>query len=102
LWTDGLPRKYRHQPGDLAGADAAQERLPNQQRHLLGPPPEFLQDLRQKTPFAGAGNAQTQRPKAGYEIALVIAVAVIPARLLSTVPRTHHVQVALPLRQQLK
>src|SRR3974390_191176 len=102
LRTDRLVGQNGHQPSDLAGRDPAQECLPDQQVHLRRPTLELLQHLGQEPLLAGAGDTQPQRPEAGDEVTFVVAVAVVLPWFLPAMPRTDHVQVALPLRQQLE
>src|SRR5271157_6636870 len=101
LRTDRLARHDRHQPPHLPGRDPPQKSFPDQQRDFFGPALKLLQHRRQKTALASAGDAQTQGPEAGHEIALVIAVTIVPTRLLPAVARAHP-EIALPLRQQLE
>src|SRR5271166_3838876 len=102
LRTDRLTGQDSHQPPHLPGRDPLQKRLPDQQRDFFGPALKLLQHRGQKTPLAGAGDAQTQAPEAGHEITFVVAVAIIPPRFLPAVPRASHVQVALSLGKQLE
>ena len=69
-------RQQRHHPPHRAPADPAQKRLPDQHRHLLGPPLETLDFMRQKTLLPGSRHAQSKRPEARHEIASVVAVAI--------------------------
>jgi hypothetical protein len=96
------PRQGGHHPAHLAGGDAAQKCFPDHQRHLFGPALELVHYLRQKSPLAAAGNAQTQHSEAGHETPPVISVAIISPLLRPLVAPAHHVQVALPLAQLLK
>src|SRR5271167_1450561 len=56
-----------------------QKRLPDQHRHLFRPPLETLDPTRQKTLSPSARHPQPQRAQSGHEIALVVAIAIIPA-----------------------
>src|SRR5438445_5350797 len=98
-----LSRDGGHYPSHLPGRDAAQKRLPDQQRDLFGTPLETSQAHRQKALLAGARNAQPNRPEAGHEIPLIVAVAVSSTFPPPTPrPRPAREAVALPLRLLLK
>src|SRR5207249_5843074 len=98
-----LPSNGGHYPSHLSGRDPAQKCLPDQQRDLFGTPLETSQAHRQKALLAGARNAEPNRPEAGHEIPLIVAVAVSSSFPPPTlVPRPAREAVALPLRLQLK
>jgi hypothetical protein len=90
-------------PAYLSRRDPPQKRLPDQQRHFFGPPLKAPQPHGQKTFASGARNAQANRAEASHEIALVIAVAVVPPLPPPTlVRRPTRKAVALPLRLQFE
>jgi hypothetical protein len=77
----------KHTMGRVLRALPPQERFPDQQRHLFRTPLKTPQPRGQKAPPPGARNMQPNRPEAGHEIRLVVALAIVPPYKARSLPR---------------
>src|SRR5271167_970196 len=102
LRTHRFAGQRGHHPAHLPSRDAAQKRLPDQQRDILGAALKLGHHLGQKTPLASPRHAQPQGAELGYEVSCVVPVAVVLALGRAHVAPAHHVQIALPLAQSVE
>jgi hypothetical protein len=104
LCTNYVSGQHRDRPPHLPGADAAQERFPDQRPYLFRTPLKTFRATRQETLFPGARNVQPEGAERSHKVRLALAIAIHPALapgsfISSPPPKSVSLPLQLPVRR---